>query len=213
MDLTYINSRNVIERYVLGQLREQEQVEFELYFLENPEILDEVELVRSLQRSLAANLDTNDIQDAKTNSKVKLSPLASLAELFRNPVVLTGNFAAIIALAMLSFFQLKETPQIGFSVKHFWVGELRGDGISMALEGSNTSVVLDIEVPRPSNYDVSLTDPDANVVLFLKDVESVNDAILVVLDTNTLKKNVYELLVLNQDGATVVKRDLLIKSQ
>ena len=52
MDHAYIASRLIVERYVLGQLSEQETQAFELHYLDCPECIDKVEASGELNRGL-----------------------------------------------------------------------------------------------------------------------------------------------------------------
>lgn len=56
MDEQYLKEHHVIDRYLLGQLSDEEQLAFERYYFEHPEVLDEVALARSMQRGVVAAL-------------------------------------------------------------------------------------------------------------------------------------------------------------
>ena len=61
MDRKYIEKHNVIERYVLNKLTPTERDEFEQFFLDDPQMLDEVESAKRFLEGLksAAKRDTD----------------------------------------------------------------------------------------------------------------------------------------------------------
>jgi len=52
MDEQYIREHDVIGRYLLDQLSDREQYEFEEYYFEHPEIMDELEIARAMRDGL-----------------------------------------------------------------------------------------------------------------------------------------------------------------
>ena len=52
MDEHYIRANDIIERYVLDQLSDREQYEFEEYYFEHPEIMEELEVARAMRDGL-----------------------------------------------------------------------------------------------------------------------------------------------------------------
>jgi hypothetical protein len=57
MDKAYIDQRQVIERYLRGTLTPDELGQFELYMLEHPEVVDDIEYARGLGDALVAAKD------------------------------------------------------------------------------------------------------------------------------------------------------------
>ena len=209
MDLEYISSHSVVDRYLLGQLSEQEQVEFELYFLENPEILDEVEVARSLKRGLTGKQELLGSFQAGAPSDGKLSPLEIVRGWFQSPAVLAGNFAVIATLLALVVLPGQEPPLSAFTATRVWIGELRGDDAPVHIEILAASLVLDIDVDGTGTYRVSLLDANGQRV---RDVEQVAaaDALLVVLSTADLAGGRYTLQVADPQNHLAVERELIL---
>ena len=57
MDEAYIREQHVVERYLQGKLVGDELATFEIYMLDHPEIIDEIEYERGLQEALNAAKD------------------------------------------------------------------------------------------------------------------------------------------------------------
>ena len=57
IDRKYIDEHDMIPRYARDELAGEELEAFEVYFLEHPEILDEIEVERSLRRGLSGASD------------------------------------------------------------------------------------------------------------------------------------------------------------
>lgn len=60
MNIKYIKEHQIVERYLQRRLSEEELEEFELSFLENPEILKELNRVRSLREALREHPEFNN---------------------------------------------------------------------------------------------------------------------------------------------------------
>lgn len=65
MDKTYIDKNHIVDRYLLGQLSEDEASAFETYYFEHPKMLEELTIAKAMQetlreeRGLLSELETN----------------------------------------------------------------------------------------------------------------------------------------------------------
>ena len=210
MDTEYIKTHDVLNRYVLGQLDEKELVEFELYYLEHPEVLQEVELIRALKAGLQSNLDEQGTASEPGTDKGSL--IQTIASWFEYPIVLTGNFALIALLATTLLISGEPDTPLGYSATRAWVGDVRGERAPLEIELNAASLVLDIDVAAPGTYSVTLLDSTGQPVTRIRAVESSADAVMVVFDASRLPPGTYQLTVSDPDNSAVVQRDLIIRS-
>jgi hypothetical protein len=54
LDKSYIDKHHIVDRYVQGRLISDELADFEIFMLEHPEIIDEIEYAKGMQNSIAA---------------------------------------------------------------------------------------------------------------------------------------------------------------
>lgn len=54
MDRAYIDANHLVDRYVQGKLSDTELEEFEIYMLEHPEIVDDIEFAKGMQSSMSS---------------------------------------------------------------------------------------------------------------------------------------------------------------
>ena len=212
MDKDYIEAHDVIDRYVLGHLSEEELVGFELYYLEHPEVLEEIELTRALRGGLAANgaaLAAATSRPAAGDQQGH-GLLDAIADWFRNPAVLAGNFAVIAGLAVMVLQQGDNPAALGFSADRVWIGDVRGERAPLEIEVRSASLVLDIDVAVPGNYSVTLMDDAGQPLTRIPSVEASSDAILVVFDASRIDAGRYRINVDDPDNKTVLDRELLI---
>jgi hypothetical protein len=210
MNLEYINNHSVIDRYILNQLSEQEQVEFELYFMEHPEVLDEVEMARSLKRGLTEHQEALGEPATAAPGEDKPSLLQVLGGWFQLPTVLAGNFAVIAVLLVLVLLPGEEPPPSAFSADRAWIGQVRGDDPTLNIELNSGSLVLDIDVDGAGPFRVSLLDARGEQVRNIEQVPAFADALLVVLKTDDMLSGGYTLRVTDPQGDTVIQRKLLL---
>lgn len=218
MDREYIDSNGVIDRYILGQLSEREQVEFELYFLEHPAVLDEVEMARALQRGLEENLDQLGRGEANDTATFPPPLLGRLVSWLRSPVGLAMNTAATTVFAlMLAFIVLPLDEQqylMGgsavFPVQSVWVGGDRAGGDTAVIEfpGVDTTLVIDVYGEAP--FTVLLKDEAGDTVGEYSHEPIVTDSIHVGLNAGALKSGHYNLSIRNASGELVTRRVLRI---
>lgn len=205
MHVDYISEHNVVERYVLGQLSEQEQIEFELSFLENPAILDEVERCRALQRGLRQH--QAELQAAVADSKPSL--VERLAGYFQSPLVLASNFAAIAALLVLVSLPPSATAPDAFTAEAVWLGAVRGADPAPApppLMVRSSNIVLDIDVGGDGEYLVELVDKDGQAQRSVRAAPVAPGSLLVVMRTADLAPGHYTLMVQSTAGEVEVSR-------
>lgn len=210
MDLEYINENAVIDRYVLGQLTEQEQVEFELYFLENPEVLDEIDMARALKEGLSIEQQyLRSVPTPETASTT--SPIDTVVGWFKLPAVLTVNFAVMAALVVTILLRGEPSAPVGYSAERVWVGEVRGESAPIQIDVRSASLVLDIDVEGAGNYEVSLQNSEGENVAYIPQITSQADALLVVIDTRKLSAGNYILRVIAPSGEAEVSRTLVLR--
>lgn len=93
-----------VDRYLLGKMSEEEELQFEVEYLDNPKLLAEVEMVEHLIRGLQLNKDTHTHAQAQTEQEAKTGLGAQLAKWFSEwftPQTAWGAVAATVFLVPL----------------------------------------------------------------------------------------------------------------
>lgn len=205
MDADYIKQHDVINRYVLHQLTEEELVAFEMYFLEHPEVLDEVAEVEAMKAGLESHR-TALVQQADDRTGFSLADL--IASWFRNPAIQFANFAALAILLSLQLSNTEPTTLGGFSAERFWLGEVRGGEDATAVHIRTASILFDIDVIGTGEFEVTLLDSGDKVVSRVSRLRPEDDVLLVVFNSSLFTDGRYRLNVATADGTTVLQKNL-----
>jgi hypothetical protein len=167
MDAKQIAERQVIERYLAGQLSDAEAEAFEAYVASHPEIVREIELITRMKSGLSS---------LRERGELTVAPAERSRSALRNPALLAAAFAvAAIGLAALSRHWLSEprTSLMATTLEQVlgsgadytrssWLGlaRTRGEGPAVLQRPASDSAVeltLDLrDSPQPAKYSVQL---------------------------------------------------------
>ena len=111
MDEKYIEENLMIERYVKGELSQEEQDAFEERFLASPELLDQLEAAELLQQGLQ---DLAALEKAQPSPRRQGARTASgIMSLFQSPrYAMAASVLLLISLGVSSHL-LRENAQLG----------------------------------------------------------------------------------------------------
>ena len=192
MDKAYIKSHDVIDRYVMQQLEGNELELFELYMLEHPSTVDEVEYARGLYEALRRN--EADLK-LETSSAVEAS--AHPGWLFgRHYAVAATVLLAVVLVLSVSLYQRAAHLEAQLGQRrlplaiagNLWLETERGASDSNIVSHAPGSAILIHVVPNTpapgkvvvniagqgNDYQwqstVEMLDPDAPVEVVLTDI-------------------------------------------
>ncbi|MEM8492697.1 MAG: hypothetical protein AAF756_17925 [Pseudomonadota bacterium] len=211
MDIEYIRSNGIVDRYVLGQLTEQEQVDFELCFMSHPEILDEIEVSRALRQGLISNEQAAAEDSDSASAKLWHAAIARLSRYFESPVVLATNFSVLFALAVLAFYEPQQDTNTGYAATRVWIGTVRGYDSPINVKLESEGLVLDIDIQESGVYDVDLVNSEGELVRFARNVDSNNNALLVFFRLDGLSPGVYTVRANHESLSADVERRLELR--
>ncbi len=209
MDKEYLEKHDIVNRYVLDQLTEKEQVEFELYFMSNPDIIDDIEIARALKEGLTSRQDELEISRiSSSQSHLKLFQI--VGNWFQIPAVQLGNFALLAALVGIVTITPRPEDTDVSAGSRVWIGEIRGSSQVQEIEINTPSLVFDIDVERSGTYEVRIVDAQGNPISKISGIESKSDALLIVYDSRIFRGSALTLVVSAANGDVVVQRELKI---
>lgn len=214
MDLDYIALHDVVHRYASGELTEDELGQFELYYLENPDILDQVELDRSLKRGLQAHSMSlaTSVQDQPQQSSL----LSTLLSWFQIPQVVLGNLALVGLLFLTTVYQWQgqsaatavATGPI-ISAQRLWVGTVRGAQPPLVSRSAKSGkLLLDIDVAASGQLNLQIVNNSGNTVVSLSALNATESGLVILTDMALFTPGDYQLLVMDSQGIPVVDRTL-----
>ena len=91
MDKEYTKEQLIVDRYLRGDLTDEEAARFEEYFLSNPDVLDELELTEKLRQGLE---DVTTVESVREPEPEATTPWS----FFRTP-----QYAAAATVLLLDF--------------------------------------------------------------------------------------------------------------
>lgn len=164
MDHAYIEEHGLVDRYLAGRLPAVERVRFEDHFVDCPRCLDELELARDFQASLAAGV-------AREVSR-KTAAFGLLAWLARpaGRAVLLGAFLVLVAVPAAFLMTGGGTPPpLGpqVNIPTYALGSVRGDDGRVLTSPASEwlSLVLEVDDPeRFMSYRLTVSDGAGNEV-------------------------------------------------
>jgi hypothetical protein len=164
MDAKQIAERQVIERYLAGQLSEAETDAFEAYMESHPEIVREIELITRMKSGLAVLRQRRELGSASRANRLRwpLLVAASVAAVVIAGVLVvanrnTGTRALLVTSAsrQLQGENGKPLPLLA----RISMGRVRGDTEAIAAPPPHAAVELSIDLHAPDssiNYLVEL---------------------------------------------------------
>ena len=156
----YIAENHVVDRYVQGKLADAERDEFELYMLDHPEILDDVEYAMAMNAALQqhdAALQNADQTDVRSAGRPRFHP----AVIF--PLAAALMIAAVLPLWFLERGQPTVLQLASGTIpeSEFILVEQMRSGGQLPIEVSSTGPVpllIDVGPDEFEVYEISVTD-------------------------------------------------------
>lgn len=111
MDHTYIEERQIAERYVMGKLPPEEAARFEEHYLSCQECLDRLELSESMERGFKRAAGQDAVRVAATRQIAVLAWLSRLSRSRQMGFLLTIFLAVLLVPGLLSYREIAERNQ------------------------------------------------------------------------------------------------------
>ncbi|WDE04830.1 hypothetical protein SG34_026545 [Thalassomonas viridans] len=217
MKTARLEEEQLIERYILRQMTEEEASEFEAFYLSNQECLDQLELAQRLFQGLEMIAETPDVEP-----EPKVREIASHKSWWRREVP-AWSLAASLLLAILPSGYLYQTlsqqsfPDSNISVVNLSLSELRGAEQALTIKRDNKQVILSAYIDTElENMDFQMYGfqlknlNSATPVWQLAELQLTNDGMLYIdLGKNYLKAGSYEFDLFGLSGGD---RQVLLKS-
>lgn len=157
MDRQYIDAHQIVDRYVMNKLSDDERSEFEAVFLDDPGLQDEIEMARAMHAEL--RLSQTRLQNGSRRTKGLLTILASPAfgGAAAGICIVSLLFSAIM-YARLDSHERGGTPEI-VGVTEIWIEQTRSGGQTLETSLTAGPLLLHIDVgPQPADtYQVRIT--------------------------------------------------------
>ncbi|WDD99645.1 hypothetical protein [Thalassomonas actiniarum] len=217
MKTARLEEEQLIERYILRQMTEEEASEFEAFYLSNQECLDQLELAQRLFQGLEMIAEAPDVAP-----EPKVVQISSHKSWWQRQVP-AWSLAASLLLAILPSGYLYHTlsqqsfPDSHISVVNLPLSELRGAEQAITIKRDDKQVILSayidtdiINMDFPL-YGFQLSKGDAeDPVWQLEDLQLTSDGMLYIdLGKNYLQAGRYQF---NLFGLEDGERQVLLKS-
>jgi|GEM_PF-2045000 len=217
MKTARLEEEQLIERYILRQMTEEEASEFEAFYLSNQECLDQLELAQRLFQGLEMIADSPEAE-----AEPKVVELASHKSWWQRQVP-AWSLAASLVLAILPSGYLYQTmsqqtaPDSSISVVSLALSELRGAEQAITIKRSDKQVILSAYIDTEFDnmvfpaYGFQLRNRDgADPAWQLVELELTSDGMLYIdLGKNYLKAGNYEYDLFGLSGSD---RQVLLKT-
>jgi hypothetical protein len=159
MDRKYIEEHHIVARYLAGRLSDAERETFEVYYLEHPDVVQDMEAVARLKVGLAR------LQDAGELGQVLAAPRLS------RYYSIAAAAAVVVAAVALLFLYLREPLQQSPMLAASAAALLDGSGAPIAVAG--TQLVLRTRSTATYDVEISIADsPQAIELRVLPEVEA-----------------------------------------
>ena len=206
MSEAFIREHDVARRYLQGELTPEEEAEFEAYFLDKPELLEDLELDLMLHIGLQPAKEGGEVVQARRRPwffRPLLSPLAAAAI-----VAVLGVPTAIVVYTQL--LELREQVSVDRSpsadIRLILVDNARSSDPSRAKVSSDDArlgvlILFQLGYPESDSYDVVMVGPDGRAVFSDEAVRlTPNDEILIHFPPGLLQQGRYQLTADGADG-------------
>ena len=194
MDDDYINQNDIVKRYLHNKLTPEETLEFEVYILDKPELLEQLELDMVLIETLPK---VNVVEKQKREEKSELKP-SFWQVLLGTPIKASfaTGFACVLFAALL--FPISEQPSsITGNIEIFYLSDVRGGTFEQKFEVAQTAdtliFVLEAEFAQPEPFEVKLINQETGkqIPLLESYIPSEVGEIYVSIGAQTLPKGKY----------------------
>ena len=162
MDEVYIREQHVVERYLQGKLGSDELATFEIYMLDHPEILDEVEYEKGMQEAL------NTAKNGLFGSMASYPSAGNEIAFFRSREYAIAATVLLTAALAFSGFQYRQLVGLREDVSRLrtptqiagdiWLEPMRGERewVIESPPGTAPLVRADVSAMPADSYTVTL---------------------------------------------------------
>ncbi len=200
---------NLVDRYLMDQLTEEQAMAFEDFYAGCPETMAELDISERLIRNLKRT-DSDDVVvslDAQRSKNEK----NRVARFLSSPAYsAAASMVAVAALALLGMNQsIPEAMPLGTgNVPVEYLDPTRGSdtGLEIAMRGSDSVLLkLDLGLASDEPYQARVIDTDGRSILTIEDlqVDEVNE-LTVLLRAEATQPGAYRINVRNVSGETWV---------
>jgi hypothetical protein len=210
MNRQYIDEQHVLTRYLAGQLSDTERDAFETYYVEHPQMLQELEIAAKLK--LGLNLLEASGEFASPAKREWLSGLAAAAVVvavitafwFARPIPI----APLMATSMRALGDFAKAPQLADT---FTIERTRSSGVDARLELPPRSRAISLrvlpELPGAQSYGLRMSfipaDTAPREVARLRSLRVDADGLITVyVNSQRLQPGSYEILLSPDSSAT-----------
>jgi hypothetical protein len=193
IDRTYIDEHDIAQRYLHGGLTPEESEEFEVYILENPEILEELELSEAMKKFMPK-------PDSETQGFKYLQ--SKLWSILFPATVLAVAFSAL-AFMLIPSLQF-EAPRSYGQTEIVYLSSMRsGDTSTYTVDGTTEQLVLVLNAQQDGStlFDVEATFADRTVFSGAIQQDASGD-LIVALPLSEIKGGLLEVQYKNQENPT-----------
>lgn len=182
MDRAYIDSHHLIDRYVQGRLSGADLDEFEIYMLEHPEIVDDIQYAKGMQDSISA-AGEELFADSASNRKTSV---------FGSPYAMAAMVLLTLSLSFsgYQYLQIQELKDVaaateGLTVisRVYYLEPVRGEAdTTIELhEQAATIIHADVGVVEAESWIVELYNDDSGTVMRKEGLRTSGHIVSVVL--------------------------------
>jgi hypothetical protein len=200
-----------VDRYVNGQMTEQEAAEFETYFLDQPEIIEQIELTQALKLGLLqAKLDAAESASSQQPSS---GGQESWWQRFFSVHGSTGWVTAFASLALVvvaqSFYFTRQIDQLSAPQANTPVlvlSQTRGNAPAGVIFLNDNirwfALELELDWPQADWYSLTVSDDESGKTITQVEKLSVssNDTVIVSLPADSFSQGEYDLAVKGDQG-------------
>ncbi|MEO1582031.1 MAG: hypothetical protein AAFR91_09270 [Pseudomonadota bacterium] len=202
--------RNLVDRYLMDQLTEEQAMAFEDFYAGCPETMAELDISERLIRNLK-HTDTDDVVVVSLDAQRSKNNKNRVARFLSSPAYsAVASMVAVAALALLGMNQsIPEAMPLGTgNVPVEYLDPTRGSdtGLEIAMRGSDSVLLkLDLGLASDEAYQARVIDTDGRSILTIKDLQ-VDDssALTVLLRAEATQPGAYRINVRNVSGETWV---------
>ncbi len=195
MDREFIEQHDIAQRYLHGRLTPEEAEEFEVYLMDNPEMVEEFELDSLFKTYASSRSFAKNSVAWLSNKKHWLSGFVSSALTF---------VACAFMFVTLTPTEINNSPAYWAQV--IYLESKRGDSVGQAFDiqlPANQGALAIVFAPEQtafSSFDVILADEQSRPIHQFKGVKRSNlDELTLVVPQSSVKPGEYQ-LVINPEG-------------
>ncbi len=206
MDRAYIDKHHLIDLYAQGRLGSNQLDEFEIYMLEHPEIVDEIEIAKGMQAAIGENTDslspdTTSAFSPKGNKRLIFARGYAIAA-----TALLGMSAVYSTMLSIQVEELQSTVadlrEPSLIAEELWFEPVRGEHAPAVrqIAGEATVIHIDVSSADAAHYVVELSN-DTSGYRWRQSQVQADDEQLIRLVLPSLPPGNYSLSVASDSGS------------